>query len=126
MVSSVALCRGVNIPARTIWGVVYDHDGGNIYDYHHQWTEVLDDNGYWHPADFTYTTNFDLNDIRYLDLIYAPEENTIIKNRLSEEIKVGNVKYFNNYPASLTGRLGFELVENKRPEYMTIKYTFEF
>lgn len=126
MVSSVALCRGVNIPARTIWGVVYDHDGGNIYDYHHQWTEVLDDNGYWHPADFTYTTNFDLNDIRYLDLIYAPEENTIIKNRLSEEIKVGNVKYFDNYPASLTGRLGFELVENKRPEYMTIKYTFEF
>jgi hypothetical protein len=39
---------------------------------------------------------------------------------------VGNVKYFDNYPASLTGRLGFELVENKPPEYMTIKYTFEF
>ncbi len=73
----VALCRAANIPARTIWGIVYNNDD-NIYDYHHQWAEVLDDSGYWHPADFTYTTNFDLNDIRYLDLIYAAEENTII------------------------------------------------
>ncbi|MCX6238720.1 MAG: transglutaminase-like domain-containing protein [Bacteroidia bacterium] len=122
----VALCRAANIPARTIWGIVYDHDGGTIYDYHHQWAEVLDDNGYWHPADFNYTTDFDLNDIRYLDLIYAAEENTVIKNRSSEEIILGNVKYFNNYPATLTGRLGFELVADKRPDYMTIKYVYEF
>jgi hypothetical protein len=122
----VAMCRAVNIPARTIWGVVYDHDGGNIYDYHHQWAEVLDDSGDWHPADFTYTRSFNLNDIRYLDLIYAAEENTIIENRLPEEIIVGNVKYFDNYPATLTGRLGFKLVENKLPDYMTIEYIFEF
>jgi hypothetical protein len=122
----VAMCRAVNIPARTIWGVVYGHDGGNIYDYHHQWAEVLDNNGYWHPADFTYTRNFNLNDIRYLDLIYAAEENTIIENRSSEEIILENVKYFDNYPATLTGRLGFELVENKLPEYMTIEYIFDF
>ena len=122
----VALCRAANIPARTIWGIVLDHNGGNIYDYHHQWAEVLDDSGYWHPADFTYSINFDLNDIRYLDLIYAAEENTIIKNRLPEEIILENVEYFNNYPATLTGRLGFELVEDKRPDYMTIKYVYEF
>ncbi len=121
----VALCRAANIPARTIWGIVYNNDD-NIYDYHHQWAEVLDDSGYWHPADFTYTTNFDLNDIRYLDLIYAAEENTIIKNRLPEEIVVGDVTYFNNYPATLTGRLGFELVENKQPDYMTVKYVYDF
>jgi hypothetical protein len=122
----VALCRAVNIPARTIWGVVYDHDGGNIYDYHHQWAEILDDSGYWHPVDFTYTRSFNLNDIRYLDLIYAAEENTIIENRSSGEVIVGDVKYFDNYPATLTGRLGFDLVENKLPEYMIIEYIFEF
>ncbi|MGB8490310.1 MAG: transglutaminase-like domain-containing protein [Bacteroidales bacterium] len=122
----VALCRAANIPARTIWGVVYDHDGGNIYDYHHQWAEVLDNTGYWHPVDFTYTKSFNLNDIRYLDLIYSAEENTTIENRLSEEIILGNVKYFDNYPATVTGRLGFELVENKLPESMTIKYVFKF
>jgi hypothetical protein len=122
----IALCRAVNIPARSVWGIVYDHDGNNIYDYHHQWAEVLDENGYWHQADFNYSTVFDLNDIRYLDLIYAAEENTIIINRLSEEIKAGKISFFNNYPVALTGKLGFLLTENKSPDYMTVQYIYEF
>jgi hypothetical protein len=69
----VALCRASDIPARTVWGVVYGYNDDNIYDYHHQWAEVMDESGYWHPCDFNYTTDFDLNDIRYLDLIYAAE-----------------------------------------------------
>jgi hypothetical protein len=122
----VALCRSVNIPARSVWGILYGYNNDNIYDYHHQWAEISDESGYWHQADFTYTTNFDLNDIRYLDLIYAAEENSMIKNRISDEIKIGNVEYFNNYPASLSGRLGFELQEDARPDYMIVKYIYEF
>ncbi len=120
----VAMCRAVNIPARSIWGIVYGYDDDNIYDYHHQWAEMLDDNGYWHPLDFNYTTDFDLNDIRYLDLVYAAEENTVIHNRGVKEVMLGNVSYFENYPATLTGKLGFELVEDARPEYMIIKYNY--
>ncbi len=122
----IALCRAVNIPARSVWGVIYGYRNDNIYDYHHQWVEVLDENGYWHPADFKYNKKFDLNDIRYLDLLYAAEENTVVKNRSPEEIMLGDVKYFNNYPAPLTGRLGFELVEDKRPESMTVKFVYKF
>lgn len=122
----VALCRAAGIPARTIWGMVYGHDDDNIYDYHHQWAEILDDSGYWHPADFNYTTNFDLNDIRYLDLIYAAEENTIVQNRIDNKIILEDLKYFNDYPTTLTGRLGFQLIEDNRPNSMTIEYSYEF
>lgn len=122
----VALCRAVGIPARTIWGIVYGHNDDNIYDYHHQWAEILDDSGYWHPCDFNYTTIFDLNDIRYLDLIYAAEENTIIKERVSQEFLLKNLTFFNDYPVSLTGRFGFELLEDNRPNSMTVEYIYEF
>lgn len=121
----IALCRAANIPARSVWGIVYGYNDDNIYDYHHQWAEILDEEGYWHPADLTYTTSFDLNDIRYLDLVYAAEENTIVKNRSSEEVILGDVSYFNDYPATLSGRLGFELIEDERPEYMILEFTYE-
>jgi hypothetical protein len=39
---------------------------------------------------------------------------------------LGEVKYFNDYPATLTGRLGFELLEDERPEYMTVEYSYKF
>ena len=122
----VALCRAAGIPSRTIWGVVYGHDDDHIYDYHHQWAEVQDDSGYWHPADFNYTVRFDLNDIRYLDLIYAAEENTVIRERLSEKIILEGIHYFSDYPATLTGRLGFELTQDARPDSMSVEYTYEF
>ncbi len=122
----VALCRAAGIPARTIWGIVYGYNNDNIYDYHHQWAEVLDDSDFWHPADFGYTTHFDLNDIRYLDLIYAAEENTLFQNRENQTIILKGIQYFNNYPATLTGRLGFQLIEDNRPDSMTVEYSYEF
>ena len=121
----ISLCRAANIPARSVWGIVYGYFDDEIYDYHHQWAEILDDDGYWHPLDFNYTTSFDLSDIRYLDLLYSAEENPFLLNNTSYEVDLGAVTYFNNYPASLTGRLGFELVEDKRPEYMVVKYVYK-
>jgi hypothetical protein len=122
----IALCRAAGIPARSVWGVIYGYNNDNIYDYHHQWAEIQDENGYWHPADFNYTKNFNLNDIRYLDLLYAAEENTFITGTKNGEILLGDVEYFNGYPAPLTGRLGFELVSDYRPDSMTVKYTYTF
>ena len=122
----VALCRAAGVPARTIWGIVYGHEDDNVYDYHHQWAEIQDEGGYWHPSDFTYTTNFDLNDIRYLDLIYAAEENSVIGERLSEKIILVGINYFNDYPATLTGRLGFQLIKNDQPNSMMVEYTYDF
>ena len=59
------LCEGLSSrleKAKMIHNYVYNH---------HQWAESLNDSDYWHAADFGYTIDFDLNDIRYLDLIYA-------------------------------------------------------
>ena len=122
----VALCRAVNIPSRTVWGVVYGHNNNNIYDYHHQWAEVLDETGYWHQLDFNYTTNSDLNDIRYLDLIYSAEENSIVKNRDLYEIMFEDLKYYHDYPVTLTANLGFELISDNRPDSMILHYVYEF
>jgi len=121
----VALCRAANIPARTVWGIVYGYNNDNIYDYHHQWGEILDESGYWHPSDFNYTTSFDLNDIRYLDLIYAAEENTIIKDRDSYNIMFENLNYYHDYPVTLTARLGFELKSDNRPDSMIVEYSYK-
>lgn len=122
----VSLCRSIGIPARSVWGVVYGYNNDNIYDYHHQWAELLDESGLWHTTDFSYTRNFDKNDLRYLDLLYAAEENSFIGEHEKSELQLGNVSYFNNYPASLTGKLGFELVEDARPDHMTLKFSFTF
>lgn len=120
----IALCRAANIPSRSVWGIVYGYNNDNIYDYHHQWAEILDESGYWHQTDFGYTTSFDLNDIRYLDLIYAAEENGFIENRDSYNILLEDLIYFNDYPVTLTARLGFELISDNRPNSMVIKYSY--
>jgi hypothetical protein len=120
----IALCRSINIPARSVWGVIYGYNNDSVYDYHHQWAEVLDEDGYWHTADFSYTQNFDANDVRYLDLLYAAEENDILSSE-AYEVHLGDVTFFNHYPAALTGRLGFELMEDHRPEYMKVRYVYK-
>lgn len=121
----ISLCRAAGIPSRSVWGIIYSHDDNGIYDYHHQWAEIMDNNGYWHPLDLNYTTNFNLSDIRYLDLLYSAEENPLLMNNSQWEIILGEVEFFDNYPAALTGKLGFELMEDKRPEYMTVKYLYK-
>ena len=61
----VALCRSVNLPARKLVGVVYAHDDIGGYYNHHQWAEMLDESGFWHPLDFEDTTYLNLGQFLY-------------------------------------------------------------
>lgn len=122
----IAMCRSVNIPARSVWGVVYSFDDDGVYDSHHQWAEIKDEEGFWHPCDFGYTRYFDLNDIRYLDLIYGAEENIVCKNNRSYNIKMPHVQFIEGYPVTYTGRLGFELISDHRPDSMIVEYSFTY
>ena len=121
----VALCRAAGLNARTVWGIVYGYNNDNIYDYHHQWAEVQDDEGTWHPLDLDYTTNFDLNDIRYLDLIYAAEENSVIIKRWEYNIAFEHLIYKRNYPVTTDARLGFQLISDDRPDSMSLEFVWE-
>jgi len=122
----VALCRAAGIPARSVWGVVNAHDDIGGYNNHHQWAEMLDDAGYWHAADFGYTIDFDLNDIRYLDLIYAAEENKILQNRRDYHIMFENLIYTHDYPTTLDGKLDFKLISDSRPDSMVVEFSYDY
>jgi hypothetical protein len=65
-----------------------------------------------------------LNDIRYLDLIYAAEENALIQDRDRYDIILEDLHYYDDYPVTLTGRLGFELVDDFRPDSMIVEYSY--
>jgi len=119
----VALSRAAGIPARTVWGIIYN---GGIYDHHHQWAEFRDEEGLWHPLDFNFTKYPDLNDIRYLDLIYAPEENLIIRDRAVYQQAFEDIKFHHDYPATYTGRRGFQLIENHFPDPMRVEFRYEY
>ena len=122
----IALCRAVNVPARSVWGIVNAHDDIGGYNNHHQWAESLGDSGYWHAADFGYTIDFDLNDIRYLDLIYAAEENTILKNRKDYHIMFEDMFYTNDYPTVPDGKIRFALISDNRPDSMVVEYSYDY
>jgi hypothetical protein len=122
----VALCRAADVPARTVWGIVNAHDDIGGYNNHHQWAEALDDSGYWHPADFGYTIDFDLNDIRYLDLIYAAEENTVLQNREDHHIIFEDMFYNHGYPTVPDGKIRFTLISDDRPDSMIVEYRYEY
>lgn len=122
----VALCRAVNIPARTVWGIVNAHDDNGGYNNHHQWAEMLDEEGFWHPADFGYTIYFNLNDIRYLDLIYAAEENTIIKNRANYHLMFEDMRYVCDHPSPPNGKINFRLLSDSRPDSMVVEYSYDY
>jgi len=87
---------------------------------------VLDDSGYWHAADFGYTIDFDLNDIRYLDLIYAAEENTIIRNRKDHHIIFEDMFYTREYPTVPNGQIPFRLLGDNRPDSMIVEHRYEY
>lgn len=120
----VALCRAAGVPARTVWGIVYNHEDTGDYDNHHQWAESLDDSGYWHAADFGYTIEFNLNDIRYLDLIYAAEENTVIRNRKDHHIIFEDMFYTDDYPTVPNCQIPFWLIDDSRPDSMIVEYRY--
>ncbi len=122
----VALCRAAGLPARTIWGIIYSYEDNGIYDNHHQWAEVYDEAGIWHTCDFNYTRVYFSNNMNYLDLIYAPEENSIITGNKKSAILLKELEWFHDYPVALTGRLGFNLIADNRPDSMVVEYVFKF
>lgn len=119
----VALCRAANVPARTVWGIIYN-DG--VYDNHHEWAEFLDDDGYWHPLDFTFTTSFDLSDIRYLDLIYSSEENPLYEQSRNERYSrdMSRIIVYDTTDQPYDGRLGFRLVDDNSPNSLVVENLF--
>jgi hypothetical protein len=119
----VALCRAANVPARTVWGII-NIDG--VYDYHHEWAEFLDDDGYWHPLDLTFTTSFNLSDIRYLDLIYASEENPLYEQSRSDQYseEMTQVIVYDTTHQPYDGRLGFRLIEDNSPAHYIVENQF--
>ncbi|MEZ5072678.1 MAG: transglutaminase-like domain-containing protein [Bacteroidales bacterium] len=119
----VALCRAAGIPARSVWGIVYDYHDNGIYDYHHQWAEALDGEGFWHPMDFTYSRDFDLVDLRYLDLIHGAEENPFWEET-GGDLLLPDVTLLHHYPVSTTARLGFELDRDDRPDSMRVVFRY--
>jgi hypothetical protein len=119
----VALSRAANVPARTVWGATFN-DGA--YEHHHEWAEFLDDDGYWHPLDLSYTTSFDLSDINYLDLIYASEENPLYEQSRSEQYNEDIPQFivYDTTTEPYDGKLGFTMVENNSPVSYMVQNVF--
>lgn len=129
----VALCRAANVPARTVWGIVYGYGSGSRanYNYHHQWAEILDQDNNWRVTDLTMTKVFDINDIRYLDLIYAAEENDMVRDHHLKEIMLDKLKYYNGYPAAPSGieynnGVGFNIMSDNEPDSLKTGYTYQY
>jgi hypothetical protein len=119
----VALCRAKGIAARTVWGSL--NTGGGQYNSHHNWAEFLDDEGKWHVVGLSFTNSFNLNDIRYLDLMYAPEE-----NRHYEEFRIyrgsdeGDYYYFDGSGSAVDGKLGVQTVSDNYPDEMELSMSY--
>lgn len=108
----VALARAAGIPARSVWGVLNE---GSTYDSGHEWAEFLDDSGYWHPLDFTATGAFDLSNVRFLGLVYDPEENFAFNSGVNGPYAFGgDVVIYSSFPMPGGDQYGFQLIENDR------------
>lgn len=120
----VALSRAAGISARTVWGIVHS-DG--VYDYHHEWAEVRDEEGQWHQLDPIYATAFGLDSAEYLDLLYAPEENPL--NPYAFDTSALAATHRIAYDTSAEphdGRLGFVLIERDHLGRFVIENTYPF
>lgn len=77
----VALCRAAGIPSRSVSGVIFlDGEPGEDCFMHHQWCEYVDNNNNWRSLDLTFSQDFDINDIRYIDFTYCAEETELFYN----------------------------------------------
>lgn len=127
----VALARAASVPARTVEGIVQSREVPGLYDGHHEWAEIRDEAGYWHPLDFSYSTAYDLTDVSYLDLVYATEESPYYKPFFETDyrpyaIASGDVVVF-SVEKTIHGAapgLGYRLIENRYPEYVVLENTF--
>jgi hypothetical protein len=127
----VALCRASGIPARTVNGVVRNHDDPTTYEFHHEWMEYLDGSGYWHPVDLRYTNSYELNDPRYAGFVYGAEDHPWFagldnENLLSGQpvqLESGDVVLFHYHPIFPGARFGFRLVGSRNMESYIIEKT---
>lgn len=119
----VALCRATGIPARTVWGAL--NNGGSSYRGHHSWAEFLDEEGNWRTVGLSYTKLFDLNDLRYLDLMYAAEENRHYqeyeKFTISPE---GDYFFYDGSGSAVDGKLNVETLVNQFPDEMELAMSY--
>jgi hypothetical protein len=119
----VALCRATGIPARTVWGAV--NTGGGSYRSHHAWAEFLDEEGNWHTVGLSFTKLFDLNDIRYLDLMYASEENYHYQEyELFTISPEGDYFYYDGSGSAVDGKLNAETLVDNFPDEMAISMSY--
>lgn len=118
----VALSRAAGVPARTVRGIVYD-DG--VFDAHHEWAEVCDEEGRWHQLDPVSHEVFDIASGQYLDLIYAAEENPFNPDDV-DPTALAATEWI-AYDTSLEpydGRLGFRLVDSEPPDRFVLENTY--
>ncbi len=120
----VALSRAAGVSARTVWGIV--HRNG-VYDYHHEWAEVRDEEGRWHQLDPVYSAAFDLESAEYLDLLYAPEENPLNPYQVDPSALAASQRVvYDTSAIPHDGRLGFVLVERDLYGNFVIENTYPF
>lgn len=119
----VALCRATGIPARTVWGAV--NTGGGTYRSHHAWAEFLDEEGNWHTVGLSFTKLFDLNDLRYLDLMYASEENHHYQEYETFTISPeGDYFFYDGSGSAVDGKLNAVTLVDNFPEEMEISMSY--
>jgi len=136
----VALCRAGHIPARIICGSIISDDGK---DHHHDWAEVYDEkNKKWFTLDPTMSNEMNINTLKYIDAIYNIDDNpmfpfTFWANDYAK-IKAPDQKQpgFNNIGPGIsifftdrklqweTGAIGYTVVEDKSPEYISVKIEY--
>jgi hypothetical protein len=119
----IALCRAAGVPARSVWGSIR---AGNNYNAHHNWAEFMDEQGYWHPLDMSFTQEFDLNDLRYLDLQYGVEESPHVQEYHSFVVSVsGDIYYYDGSENAVDGKLNVSILEDEMPDYVRLMMTFD-
>lgn len=79
----------------------------------------------WHPVGLSFTNYTDLNDLRYLDLLYASEENTHYEEykmfRISSE---GDYYFYDGSGRAVDGKLGVETLLDNFPDELELSMNY--
>ncbi len=111
----VALCRAINIPARTISGLIAS-DSSPV-DNLHQWAEFQNETGYWIQVDPT-NNYFRIKNPLLIDYFFGWYQNPLLSGNLNLEENKTTVS-INNYLASFS-------IESVTIANFDIKLTLEF
>jgi hypothetical protein len=129
----IALCRAVDIPARSVSGVIFPRT--NIGDdclFHHQWCEFLDENNQWRSLDLTFTKDMDITSIQYTGFTYCAEETELFSDYYTEfmadlgkPFKTDNecLVIYCYLPTEHGAKFGFKLLHNFAPDSIVFEKT---